>query len=71
MNSQVIDLTDTRAAGKNTCSLLNEATFMEYFYTKPLGFVGGTSIIWDTSKVALAGLTGENNYVSFRLKVTL
>jgi len=70
-NSQVIVLTDTRAAGKNACSLLNEATVMEYFYTEPLGFVGGTSVIWDTSEVALAGLTGEDNYVSFRVKVTM
>jgi len=42
---------------------------MEYFYTEPMGFVGGTSVIWDASKVSLAGLTGEDNYVSFRVKV--
>jgi len=70
MNAQVIVLTDTRAARKNARSLLNEATGMEYFYTEPMGFVGGTSVIWDASKVSLAGLTGEDNYVSFCLKVT-
>ena len=70
-NSQVIVLTDTRAAGKNARSLLNEATAMKYFYTEPLGFVGGTSVLWDTSEVALAGLTGEDNYVSFRVRVTM
>jgi len=68
-NAQVIVLTDTRAAKKNARSLLNKATGMEYFYTEPMGFVGGTSVIWDTSKVFLAGLTGEDNYVSLRLKV--
>jgi len=70
-NSQVIVLTDTQVAGRNARSLLNEATVMEYFYAEPPGFVGGISIIWDTSKVTLAGLAGENNYVSFRVKVTL
>ena len=67
--AQVIVLTNTRAAGKNARSLLNEATGIEYFYTKPMGFVNGTSVIWDASNVSLAGLTGEDNYVSFRLKV--
>jgi len=70
MNAKVIVLTDTCAAGKNARSLLNEATSMEYFYIEPMGFVGGTSVIWDTSKVSLAGLTSEDNYVSFRLMVT-
>jgi len=39
--AHMVVLTDTRATGKNAPSLLNNATAMEYFYTEPLGFVGG------------------------------
>ena len=66
---QVVVLTDTRAAGRNAPRLLNKATDIEYFYVEPLGFVGGLSIIWDTSKVVVTGLTGENDFVSFYVKV--
>jgi len=33
--ADIVVLTDTRAAGKNAWSLLNNATTMEYFYTEP------------------------------------
>jgi len=44
---------------------------MEYFYTEPQGFVGGVSVVWDTSKVALTGITGDDYYVAFQVKVIL
>jgi len=36
-----------------------------------LGFVGGVSVIWDTSKVAVTGITGDDYYVSFHVNVIL
>jgi len=67
--ADVVVLTETRAAGKNARSLLNTATTMEYFYTEPHGFVGGVSVIWDTSRVAVTGIIGDDYYVSFQVKV--
>jgi len=67
--ADIVVLTETRTAGKNARSLLNTATTMEYFYTEPQGFVGGVSVIWDTSRVAVTGITGDDYYVSFQLKV--
>ena len=69
--ADVVVLTDTRACGKNDRSLLNNATTMEYVYTEPQGFVGGVSVVWDTSKVALTGITGDDYYVAFQVKVIL
>ncbi|KAJ8433150.1 hypothetical protein Cgig2_007114 [Carnegiea gigantea] len=68
-SSLVVVLTDTHAAGRNARRLLNKANDTEYFYSEPLGFVGGVSVIWDSSKVAMARLTGENDFVSFCLKI--
>ncbi|KAJ8420536.1 hypothetical protein Cgig2_002958 [Carnegiea gigantea] len=64
----VIILTNTRAAGRNARHLLNQATQLEYFNTEPLGFVGGVLVVWDPSKVALTGLTGDDDFISFNVK---
>ncbi|KAJ8431547.1 hypothetical protein Cgig2_029576 [Carnegiea gigantea] len=51
----VVVLMDTRAAGRNERQLLDKAHGLDYFYVEPLGFVGGLSVLWDTSKVVLGG----------------
>ncbi|KAJ8439435.1 LOW QUALITY PROTEIN: hypothetical protein Cgig2_021549 [Carnegiea gigantea] len=44
------------------------ATPLEYFYTEPIGFVEGVSVVWDPAKVALTGLSSDNYFVSFYVK---
>ncbi|KAJ8419729.1 hypothetical protein Cgig2_016201 [Carnegiea gigantea] len=65
----VVVLTDTRAACRNARQLLDKAHGLEYFYVEPLGFVGGLLVLWDTSKVVLGGINGEDNFVSFAMKL--
>ena len=36
-----------------------------------LGFVEGVSVMWDTSKVAVTGITSDDYYLSFHVKVIL
>ncbi|KAJ8421711.1 hypothetical protein Cgig2_032909 [Carnegiea gigantea] len=49
--------------------LLLQAHEFNYFYTKPLGFIGGVALLWDSSKVYVTRITKESMHVLFIVKV--
>jgi len=68
-NSNVIILTKKHACQRNALQVLRHAHGLNYLYTDPLGFMGGVSVLWDTSKVFLYGFHTDANHVSFLEKV--
>jgi len=61
----IVLLTNTYAAARNARKLLSQAHGLNYFQTKPLGFVGGVALLWDSSKVYITCITKETIHVSF------
>jgi len=47
----VMLLRDTRAAARNARKPSSKAQGFNYFYTEPLGFVGGATLLRDISEV--------------------
>ena len=45
------------------------AVGLNYLYADTLGFMGGVSVLWDTSKVFLYGFQNDAHHVSFLVMV--